>query len=113
MVQQLLERWGRYLTNALRQRLQRRRPVSMAWLYDNDQDLQQQTVEEARRAYQEGRTVFVSRLRSKQEKANAWAVPEAAELIEDIEREGWELSHMSDALLGDYFSQMTCIFRRR
>ncbi|GAA4983795.1 hypothetical protein HD597_009493 [Nonomuraea thailandensis] len=83
----------------------------MAWLRNDEQDIGQ-TIAEARRAHQEGHTIFVSRLRVKAESMRAWAVPDAAELIEGIEREGWQLSHMSENLIGDALPLMTCVFRR-
>ncbi|GIH79085.1 hypothetical protein Plo01_55140 [Planobispora longispora] len=84
----------------------------MAWFRDDEQDLQQ-LLEEARQAHREGRSVFVARLRSKHGKTNPWAAPDAAELIEGVEREGWGLSHMAESLAGDVVPQMTCVFRRR
>ncbi|GAA3569474.1 hypothetical protein GCM10022419_057980 [Nonomuraea rosea] len=83
----------------------------MAWLRNDEQDIGQ-TIAEARRAYQEGHEIFVSRLRVKPENMRAWAVPDAADLIEGVERQGWQLSHMSENLIGDAFPLMTCIFRR-
>ncbi|GGT09069.1 hypothetical protein GCM10010156_77440 [Planobispora rosea] len=84
----------------------------MAWFRNDEQDFQQ-LFEEARQTRQEGRAVFVARLRSKHGKTNPWAAPEVADLIEGVEREGWELSHMAESLAGDAVPQMTCVFRRR
>ncbi|MEV4380341.1 hypothetical protein [Streptosporangium sp. NPDC049644] len=72
-----------------------------------------ETIEQARQAYQEGRMVFVSRLRIKYRGSLACSTPEAADLIEGIEREGWTLSHMSESVFADAVTQMACIFHRR
>lgn len=84
----------------------------MAWRRNDEQDIEH-TVAEARQAYQVGHEIFVSRLRVKSETMRAWAVPDAVELIEGVEREGWQLSHISENLIGGGLPLMTCIFRRR
>ncbi|MFF5109064.1 hypothetical protein [Streptosporangium sp. NPDC000509] len=71
-----------------------------------------ETVEQARQAHAEGRKVFVSRLRIDYSGSGASSSPEAADLIEGIEREGWALSHVSESVYADSVTQMTCIFRR-
>jgi hypothetical protein len=85
---------------------------SMAWRRNDEQDIEQ-TIAEARQAYQVGHEIFVSRLRVQSQTRLAWAVPDAAKLIEGVEREGWQLSHMSENLIGGGLPLMTCIFRRR
>ncbi|MCK2214893.1 hypothetical protein MF672_014000 [Actinomadura sp. ATCC 31491] len=102
----------RYSPRQLLHRFDKRDQRPMARLRHDEQEMGR-TIAEARRAYQEGREVFVFRLRVKPERMRAWAVPEAPELIEGVEREGWYLSHVSESLIGDAHPLMTCILRRR
>lgn len=68
----------------------------------------------AARAIEEGHYVFVAQIRgpvSHSPKLSR-AIPDAAEMIEAIERQGWALSKF-DSLVYDNNTTLVCLFRRR
>ena len=72
---------------------------------------EQETIQAARLARQEGRTVFVVSTGTELSKTT-YPARGLARLIEAVEREGWILAHTSETAVTVAYLRMTCIFRR-
>lgn len=68
----------------------------------------------AQRALMEGRTVFVCQIRGPMSHSPKLTrpIPDAAEVIEQVERTGWHLDKM-DSLVYENNTTIVCLFRRR
>ncbi len=69
--------------------------------------------EDAARARDEGRSVFVTQIRGPMSHSPALSrpIPQAAESIEAVEEQGWRLDKM-DSLVYNNNTTLVCLFRR-